>query len=162
MSSLSGEEIRATRTSAERSIDVLAKTKSSIGKLAGRLIAAREHIEWCHKALLDCFTPIWSDDFEGLKGCCHFMGLDGWRGPQTRHCNHRPSRDNVCGQHWNIVFGHEWNFTGAAKYGNDLEFPAHCSLCGVRRSKATATQKCSKKGERQWLKNELEHRRSLL
>ena len=147
-----------SKTLADRSVDILERSKTSIGKLMERLTKTRAHIDWCHKVILDCYHPIYRED--GFNGRCRLMGLQGWRG--SPRCNHTASKDGVCGQHWNIIFSHEWNFTGARKYNKALDFEAFCSLCGVRRSAATLQTKCPQKGERKWLEKELSDLRSRL
>ena len=156
-------------------IGTLERSKESVAKLMVRFMEARKHIDWCHKVIAENYSPIGKDEIVGYRGrhFCQFIGLQALPTPilpdcaraanyKEWHCNHTVSRDGVCGVHWNILFSHEWKFTGKQKYNKSLEFEAFCSLCGAPRSEATLNEKCPHKGEQQWLEQELSNLRSRL
>lgn len=155
----------SARTPTDKAIGVLEHHRSSVAKLLARLESQRKEIEWCHRLIVELYSPIGYP--ATAENFCKWVGMKPWGHPTRRYCNHTERRDHLCGNHWNTLFGHEWTFTGQrpagmGKFNKSLRHPATCSLCGVSRSSATVNEPCTNKGEREWVKNELAVRRSKL
>jgi hypothetical protein len=151
----------------ETTVKTLKRSQSAIGKLMLRLETARSHIDYLHRIVAELYSPIGNEEAMGTE-LCRFVGMRAFavQGSVKWRCNHRVDHDGLCGSHWNMIFAHEWNFTGSTrgqrKFNKDMPFPAKCSLCGASRSAATMEEKCPLKGEKKWVEKELADFRSRL